>query len=101
MEQARRASRGRIGEGTTLGHRILERCTVDKRTDAQYIGEIVVRSDDSAEAKTIELRADQFKINDATGEVDFADDSARQTIVEHVTAAVLLVAHREVSTAGE
>jgi hypothetical protein len=74
---------------------------VDKRTDAQYIGEIVVRSDDSAEAKTIELRADQFKINEATGEVDFADDSARQNIVEHVTSAVLLVAHREVSTAGE
>jgi len=74
---------------------------VDKRTDAQYIGEIVVRSDDSAEAKTIELRADQFKINDATGEADFVDDNARQDIVDHVTTAVLLVAHREVSTASE
>jgi len=61
----------------------------------------VVRSDDSAEAKTIELRADQFKINDATGEADFVDDNARQDIVDHVTTAVLLVAHREVSTASE
>lgn len=74
---------------------------MDRRTDDGYIGEIVVRSDDSAEAKTIELRADQFKINDATGEADFVDDNARQDIVEHVTSAVLLVAHREVSTASE
>jgi hypothetical protein len=74
---------------------------VDRRTDDSYIGEIVVRSDDSAEAKTIELRADQFKINDATGEADFVDDNARQDIVDHVTTAVLLVAHREVSTASE
>ena len=59
------------------------------------------RTDDSAEAKTIELRADQFKINDATGEADFVDDNARQDIVDHVTTAVLLVAHREVSTASE
>lgn len=74
---------------------------MDRRTDDSYIGEIVVRSDDSAEAKTIELRADQFKINDATGEADFVDDNARQDIVDHVTTAVLLVAHREVSTASE
>ena len=74
---------------------------MDRRTDDDYIGEIVVRSEESAEAKTIELRAHQFKINDATGEVDFADDSARQDIVEHVASAVLLVAHRELATTSE
>jgi hypothetical protein len=73
---------------------------VDERT-SDFIGEIEVRSDDSAETKTLMLRADQFKINDA-GEVDFADDAAREDIVEHVTAAALLVAHRELaSPAGE
>ena len=71
---------------------------MDRRTRDDYIGEIVVRSDDSAEAKTIELHANQFKINDATGEVDFADDSARQNIVDHVTSAALLVAHRELAS---
>jgi hypothetical protein len=71
----------------------------DKSTAKDYIGEIEVRANDSAETKTYELRADQFRVNDA-GEVDFANDAAKEDILGHVTAAALLVAHHELASAA-
>jgi hypothetical protein len=69
---------------------------MDKRTD-DYIGVVEVRSDDFAETKSFELHANQFTVNDATGEVEFAD-GVWEDIQEHVRSAVLLVAHRELKS---
>jgi hypothetical protein len=69
---------------------------VDKRTD-DYIGGVEVRSDDFGETKTFELHANQFKVNDSTGEVEFAE-GVWEDIQEHVRSAVLLVAHRELKS---
>jgi hypothetical protein len=93
---------GRPGSGKVGPWKIgPEEEPVDKRTKDDYIGEIAVRSDDSEETKTIELSAHQFRINDA-GDVDFASDAVREDIVNHVTAAALLLAHHELaSTASE
>ena len=62
---------------------------MDKRTD-DFIAEVVVRSDDSQEIKSFELYAHDFRVNDATGEVDFQDEAARDRLLRHVEAAVLL-----------
>ena len=48
---------------------------MDKRTD-DFIGEVEVRSDDSQEIKSFELFAHEFRVNDATGEIDFLDEES-------------------------
>jgi hypothetical protein len=64
---------------------------MDKRTD-DFIGEVEVRSDDSQEIKSFELFAHEFRVNDATGEVEFLDDAIRDRVLRQVEAAVLLAA---------
>ena len=66
---------------------------MDTRTD-DFIGEVDVRSDDSSETKSFELHANHFKVNDDTGEVEFAE-GVWEDIQEHVRLAVMLVAHHE------
>jgi hypothetical protein len=70
---------------------------MDKRKD-DFIGEVAVRSDDSQEIKSFELYAHDFRLNDATGEVDL-DEAARDRLLRHVEAAVLLVARHEIAAA--
>jgi hypothetical protein len=69
---------------------------MDKRTD-DFIGEVEVRSDDSQEIKCFELFAHDFRVNDATGEVDFLDEATRDRLLRHVEAAVLLAARHEIA----
>ncbi len=68
---------------------------MDKRTD-DCIGEVEVRSDDSQEIKSFELFAHEFRVNDATGEVDFLDEAARDRLLRRVEAAVMLVVRHEI-----
>ena len=70
---------------------------MDKRGD-DFIAEVAVRSDDSQEIKSFELFAHDFRVNDATGEVDF-DEAARDRLLRHVEAAVLLAAGHEIAAA--
>jgi hypothetical protein len=74
--------------------------SMDKRTD-DFIGEVEVRSNDSQEIKTFELFAHEFRVNDATGEVDFLDDEVRDRLLRHVAAAILLTVHHEISAPAE
>jgi hypothetical protein len=68
---------------------------MDKRTD-DFIGEVQVRSNDSQEIKSFELFAHEFRVNDATGEVDFIDVEVRDRLHRQVTAAVLLTVRHEI-----
>lgn len=63
----------------------------DVRTD-DFIAEVEVRSDDMLHGKSIELYAHTFRINDATGEIAFADDGTRDDLLRQVEHAMLLVA---------
>lgn len=73
---------------------------MDTRTD-DYIGTVEVRSDDNEEIKSIDLYAHQFRVRDATGEVDFADGGVCDDLLEQVREAILLSAHHELSPPAE
>ena len=73
---------------------------MDKRTD-DFIGEVEVRSNDSQEIKSFELFAHEFRVNDATGEVDFLDDEVRDRLLRHVAAAILLTVQHELTAPVE
>ena len=68
---------------------------MDKRTD-DFIGEVQVRSDDSQEIKSFELFAHEFRVNDATGEVDFLNEEVRDRLLRQVAAAILLTVRHEI-----
>jgi hypothetical protein len=70
---------------------------MDKRTD-DFIGQVEVRSDDSREIKSFELFAHEFRVNDATGEVQFLDETIRDRLLQHVEAAVLLAARHGIES---
>jgi hypothetical protein len=73
---------------------------MDKRTD-DFIGEVEVRSNDSQEIKSFELFAHEFRVNDATGEVDFLDDEVRDRLLRQVAAAILLTVRHEIAVPVE
>jgi hypothetical protein len=68
---------------------------MDKRQD-DFIGEVQVRSNDSQEIKSFELFAHEFRVNDATGEVDFLDKQVRDHLLRQVEAGVLLTVSHEI-----
>ena len=68
---------------------------MEQRKD-DFIGEVQVRSNDSQEIKSFELFAHEFRVNDATGEVDFLDEQVRDHLLRQVEAGVLLTASHEI-----
>jgi hypothetical protein len=69
---------------------------MDVRTDDMF-GEIEVRTEDFQAAKSIELFPASFRVNDATGEVDFASPEARERLLAQVADAVLNMAGHELA----
>ncbi len=68
---------------------------MEQRKD-DFIGEVQVRSNDSQEIKSFELFAHEFRVKDATGEVDFLDEEVRDRLLRQVEAGVLLTASHEI-----
>ncbi len=60
-------------------------------------GEIEVRTEDFQANKSIELFPVSFRVNDATGEVDWASPEAREQILKQVADAVLQMAGHELT----
>jgi len=69
---------------------------MDVRTDDVF-GEIEVRTEDFQGTRSIELFPATFRVNDATGEVDFASDDARERLMQQVAEAVLAMAGHELT----
>lgn len=70
---------------------------MDVRTDDMF-GEIEVRTEDFQATKSIELFPESFRVNDATGEVDFASPEAREQLLGQVVDAVLKLAGHELTS---
>ncbi len=68
----------------------------DVRTD-DMIGTIEIRTEDFQAIKSIELFPASFRVNDATQEVEYANDEARAEIVGEVADAVLVMAAHELT----
>lgn len=69
---------------------------MDVRTDDVF-GEIEVRTEDFQATKSIELFPATFRVNDETGEVDFASPDARERLMQQVAEAVLNMAGHELT----
>jgi len=67
---------------------------MDVRTD-DFIAEVLVRSENSLEVKSIELFAHSFIVHDETGEVRFASDEVRADLVAQIERGIFLAAHCE------
>jgi len=67
---------------------------MDVRTDDMF-GEIEVRTEDFQATKSIELFPASFRVNDATGEIDWASPEAREQVLKQVADAVLQMAGHE------
>lgn len=67
---------------------------MDVRTD-DFIAEVLVRSENSQEMKSIELFAHSFIVHDETGEVRFADDKTRADLLAQIERGIFLAAHCE------
>jgi hypothetical protein len=67
---------------------------MDVRTDDMF-GEIEVRTEDFQATKSIELFPASFRVNDATGAVDWASPEAREQVLKQVADAVLQMAGHE------
>jgi hypothetical protein len=72
---------------------------MDVRTDDMF-GEIEVRTEDFQATRSIELFPGSFRVNDATGEVDFASPTAREHLLAQVADAVLHMADHELGRAA-
>jgi len=69
---------------------------MDVRTDDMF-GEIEVRTEDFQATKSIELFPASFRVNDATGEIDWASPEAREQVLKQVADAVLQMAGHELT----
>ena len=69
---------------------------MDVRTD-DMLGQIEVRTEDFQATRSIELFPASFRVNDATGEVDFASPEAREHVLDQVVEAVLNMAGHELT----
>lgn len=68
----------------------------DVRTD-NLIGAVEIRTDDYQEIKSIELFPEMFRVNDATQEVEFANDESRDDLMRGLSAAILAMATHELT----
>jgi hypothetical protein len=69
---------------------------MDVRTDDMF-GLIEVRTEDFQATRSIELFPASFRVNDVTGEVDFASPHAREHLLQQVAEAVLNMAGHELT----
>ena len=69
---------------------------MDVRTD-DFIAEVMVRSENSQETKSVELFAHSFVVHDETGEVRFVDDEVRADLLARIEQDIFLAARCELS----
>ena len=70
---------------------------MDVRTD-DFIAEVMVRSENSQESKSIELFAHAFVVHDGTGEVRFANDDVRAELLAQIERDIFRAASCELGT---
>jgi hypothetical protein len=68
----------------------------DVRTD-DVIGAVEIRTEDFQAIKSIELFPASFRVDDATSEVQFADEETRGELLGHISDAILAMATHELT----
>ena len=68
----------------------------DVRTD-DVIGAVEIRSEDFQAIKSIELFPGSFRVDDATSDVQFADEATRNELIGHISDAILELATHELT----